>query len=266
MTILGEAPTVSETVVMIQVLEYEELVTFIKKFHEEQGHASIGTTMHDASRKFWHPESILAAYEVIQTCRSCQLMKPPDSIIGNFTPIQPAPPLTRWGIDHTSIGPQTLLHAIEYATGWLESRLVTATDFQNTLPLLMHIINNFGAPKQLIGDNAGFFSGVEARQFYSKHGIKVTHIRPMRPQTTGKAEQANGVLKAILARIFLENSSISLHTLFTAQTQYIIDVYHLIGIVPISFSLALSHPDKNLFIRSILGKLRRRKNRIGQEN
>lgn len=131
-------------------------------------------------------------------------MSPPDLSLGDLRPIQPAPPLTRWGIDHTQVGPKILLNAVEYATGWLESRIVPNADFANTVPLLLHIIHTFGTPKQVISDNAGCFSGTEAKQFQRDHGFTATHTSAGRPQANGKVEQANGVLKKILARTILD--------------------------------------------------------------
>ena len=78
----------------------------------------------------------------------------------------------------------------------------------------MHIIHCFGAPKQFISDNAGSFSGHEALQFYAQHGIRVTHTTPMRPQGNGKVDKANGVLKAILARILLDGPQTPLTYIF----------------------------------------------------
>ncbi|KAI0994299.1 hypothetical protein K3495_g13883 [Podosphaera aphanis] len=137
-------------------------------------------------------------------------MKPPDPSLGNLTPLQPAPPLTRWGIDHTQVGPKVLLNAIEYATGWLESRLVPNANFANTVPLLLHIIQTFGTPKQVISDNAGCFSGIEAQTFQTAHNLSFTRTTPARPRSNGKVEQANGVLKSILIRILLDNTTLEL--------------------------------------------------------
>lgn len=69
----------------------------------------------------------------------------------------------------------------------------------------MYIINYFGAPKQLISDNAGCFTGLDAEKFHSGHGINVTNTTPGRALGNGKDEQANGVLKGILAQIILDN-------------------------------------------------------------
>ncbi|POS82548.1 hypothetical protein EPUL_005935, partial [Erysiphe pulchra] len=218
---IGDPPEPPGAIILFKVLEYEDLISTVKLLHENLGHASVGTTMREASLRYWHPELILAIYEVIRNCRSCQLMKPPDPSLGNLRPIQPAPPLTRWGMDHTQIGQKILLNAIEYATGWLESRIVPNANFENTVPLLLFIFHTFGKPKQIISDNAGCFSGNEAKRFQEKHNFTMAHTTPNRPQGNGKVEQANGILKGILARLILDNRDVPLkRSLMQAVTIY----------------------------------------------
>ena len=151
---IGDPPSQPGTIILLEVLEYEDLVQCMTQIHEHLGHASVGTTTRNASLKYWHPDLILAVHEAVPTCTSCQLMSRPDPSLGDLRPIQPAPPLTRWGIDHTQVGHKILLNAVEYATGRLESRIVPNADFVNTVPLLLFIVNTFGAPRQLISDNA----------------------------------------------------------------------------------------------------------------
>lgn len=139
---------------LLEVLEYGDLLDTVKKTHESQGHASVGTILRKASQNHWHPELILGTHEAICNCRSCQPMMSPDQSLGILRPIQPTPPLTRWGVNHTLIGQTILLNAVEYATGWLEPRLVSNADFTNTLSLLLYIIQKFGTPRQTITDNA----------------------------------------------------------------------------------------------------------------
>ncbi|KAI0998003.1 hypothetical protein K3495_g10186 [Podosphaera aphanis] len=137
-------------------------------------------------------------------------MKPPDLSLGNLTPLQPAPSLTRWGIDHIQVGPKVLLNAIEYATGWLEPRLVPNADFANIVPLLLYKIQTFGKPKQVISDNACCFNGIDVQTFQTAHSLSFTRTTPAKPRSNGKVEQANCVLKSILIRILLDNSTLEL--------------------------------------------------------
>ena len=211
-TNVGDPPQPIGSIICLEVLEYEDLISKMKKLHEDQGHSSVGTTLRKADQRYWHPELTLAIYEVIRTCRSCQLMRPPDQSLGNLRPIQPPPPLTRWGIDHTYVGSEILLNAVEYATGWIESRIVPSADFKCTVPLLLYIFQTFGTPKQIISDNANCFLGIEAQEFQRKHKFTMSHTTPNRPQSNGKVEQVNGILKGILVRSILDNPSIPLPT------------------------------------------------------
>ncbi|KAI1007595.1 hypothetical protein K3495_g625 [Podosphaera aphanis] len=78
------------------------------------------------------------------------------------------------------------------------------------MPLLLYIIRNFGTPKQIVNDNANCFTGIEVRQFQAKYGLAVTHITPVRPQSNGKVEKVNGVLKSILTRVLLDTPNLKL--------------------------------------------------------
>lgn len=97
------------------------------------------------------------------------------------------------------MGQKILLNAIEYATGWLESRIVLNTNFENTIPLSLYIFHTFGKLKQIISDNAGCFAINEAKRFQEKHHFTIAHTTPIQPQGNGKVEQANSILKGILA-------------------------------------------------------------------
>lgn len=74
-------------------------------------------------------------------------MKPPGLTLGNLRPIQPMPFLTRWGIDHIQVGKNILLNAVESASGWLESRIVTNAGLKCTVPSLLYIFQTFSATK-----------------------------------------------------------------------------------------------------------------------
>ena len=149
--------------IFFEILEYEDLLKTMKLLHEVQGHAPVETTLRSASQRYWHPEITLVVYEVLRNCRQYQLMKPPDPSLGNLRPIQPPPPLSRWGIDHTQVSQKILLNAVEYATGWLESRIVLNADFECTVPLL-YIFKTFGTPNQIISDNANSFTENKAKE------------------------------------------------------------------------------------------------------
>lgn len=195
----------SESLLMLKIPEYEDLVNLSAQIHQRLGHASIGTTIRELSAEYWHPELILASHEAVRTCKNCQLMQRPDPTLGYFQPITPAPPLTRWGIDFT--GPLfglNLLNAIEYTTGWLSSAWTTGLSFQDTIPLTDRMKYQFGSPKELISDNALCFQSKESLEHHGKNGTKVHRTTPYRPRANGKVEQANGKIKAIIIKLVMD--------------------------------------------------------------
>lgn len=96
------------------------------------------------------------------------------------------------------------LNVVEYATGWLESRIVSNSNFSTSVPLFLHIFHTFGIPKQIISDDANCFRRDETKQFQRHYRFIWSHKTPARPQRNGKVEQANGILKGILIRIILD--------------------------------------------------------------
>ena len=209
----GDPPGPFGKAILLEVVDYDVLLKRLRDAHESQGHGTIGVTVTAVSRQTWHPELLLAAHEVIRTCSQCQLLKAPDKTLPTLHPIVPAPPLTRWGIDHTSFEGQQILNAIEYSTGWLVSQLVNTTSFQDSLPLLSFVVAQFDAPREWISDNAGAFTGTGADAWHKAMGSTVRPTTPYRPRGNGRVERANGVLKSILGRIRLQFPADSLRAL-----------------------------------------------------
>lgn len=198
---LRKRPDEVGALVMLKVPEIEDLTLEATKTHERLGHASIGTTMRELSDIYWHPELIIAAREATRTCKQFQLMKPPDKSLPNLMPITPAKPFTRRAIDFTGpIFGSMLLNAIEYSTGWLVNRWINGLTFKDTIPLYTFIKCQFGAPTEMISDNAGAFQSAEAVAWHKTNGTKTHSITPNRPRGNGKIEQANGKIKSIIIK------------------------------------------------------------------
>ncbi|KAI0995372.1 hypothetical protein K3495_g12810, partial [Podosphaera aphanis] len=180
-TTIGEPPTKPGAITMLKIIEYEALVIEASNIHTQLGHASIGTSLRELQQRFWHPNISLAANEAVRLCKTCQLMKKPDPSPPNLTPISPPQPLTRWAIDHTGPGGPNhhlLLNAIEYATGWLVSRVVPSTKFEHIFPLFLYIENTFGTPKEYISDNHNAFVGEAASKWHKARGTTAIKITP----------------------------------------------------------------------------------------
>ena len=101
---VGDPPGPSGSIVMLQILEYDELFSKARLIHSKLGHATIGLTQRYILERFWHPDIMLAVNEAVRSCHSCQLMNIPDPTLPNLMPIRPSQPLTRWALDHTGPG------------------------------------------------------------------------------------------------------------------------------------------------------------------
>ena len=195
---------------LLRIPTYAELLVDASKIHRDQGHCSIGTVIRALDDMVWHPDLILAAQEAISSCPYCQLMKRPDPTPQHLTPISPPPPLQRWAIDHTGpIAGWQMLNAIEYVTGWAESTWVADTTSQTTVNQLERIRQRFGPMRELVSDNAGAFRGPETDAWRARHGVRLLPATPAHPRTNGRVERYNGIIKNILAKLALDDPTMS---------------------------------------------------------
>jgi hypothetical protein len=149
----------------------------MKKLHVDRGHFTVGSTLREALKGFWHPEITLAAQQVIAECTECQLMKSPHPALPDLKQIAPQPPLTRWAIDLTAVDSVPILVAIEYVTGWVEAEVMPNQQFGSTLPLLTRIVDIFGTPREWISDNAGCFAGEQALGWHKlENALSTVHF------------------------------------------------------------------------------------------
>jgi transposase InsO family protein len=209
--------------VLLKVPVYTELVVAGSKLHRQHGHCSAGTVIRELSTRWWHPELSLAAYEAIQHCPQCQLMKKPDPTPQGLLPIAPSAPLARWAVDHTGpVGGYKLLNAIEYATGWAESFAVPDEKADTTLRYLEALRVRFGPLKELVSDNGTAFINDTVMPWLQQHGIRHIRTTPAYPRTNGRVERFNGVLKEIINKTALDFPQQS----FTATLQHSLYIYN----------------------------------------
>lgn len=181
-----------------QVLDYDVLLQEAIILHEQIGHATAGILLAELHKKYWHPDMILIAQEVIRTCQRCQLMLAPNIPSLPLQPIPPAQPLQRWGIDFTGpIAGYTMLNAIDYATGYGISQLCLIADHKTVINFIDNLIHIFGIPAEIISDNGSAFVSNDTRIFLSKHKIKYHQATPYHPRTNGRCEKFNGIIKKI---------------------------------------------------------------------
>lgn len=188
------------------LLEIENDVTLLEiaeELHRKLGHGSAAVVKRELDRRYWHPSLTLVAQESLRRCSNCTLRLPQSTIGQTIEPIPPTAPFARWGLDFTgpcSIGNDRrhILNAIDYATSWAYSISTTNATARDVITILSTIINLHGAPREIVTDNGAQFISHEVTSYLKPHNIIHRKTTPYHPQSNGRCERFNGVLKQIL--------------------------------------------------------------------
>ena len=113
-----------------------------------------------------------------------------------------------WQIDFTHVpGHRTfryMLVCVDTFSGWVEA-FPTAREAADTVAnTLLHLIPQFGLPNFIQSDNGPAFVSQITQQIGEALNISWHLHVPYRPQSSGKVEQAKGILKAHLTRLTAE--------------------------------------------------------------
>lgn len=116
-------------------------------------------------------------------------------------------PFEKWGIDFvgpiysTSRGYHYILVCIDYVTKWAEVKaLLVAREEKVADFLYKHILQRFGAPREIVSDQGPQFMSAMMRDFM--HIYKMTHRKysPYHPQANGQVEVTNRELENIIRK------------------------------------------------------------------
>ncbi|KAI1000484.1 hypothetical protein K3495_g7710 [Podosphaera aphanis] len=230
----------------LKIHHYDKLVIKLINLHENLAHCPIGTLIRESRRNLWHPDIVLAAQEAFKTCPRCQLMTKPVNIHdqGTLHPVQAPMPFTRWGIDHT--GPVQhndqsayLCTAIDHGTSYAMALLTRSPNTSSCVELTRQIYVLFGL-KQLITDNGQAFLSGEMSSFCKEREIEQRITKPYRPQTNGKVERFNGIIKTIFHAISSINQKRSMQWVLDQTLSTYNRRPNLTGYAPIFLALGIS--------------------------
>jgi len=190
---------------LLLVPSYPELVDVAKQKHLKQGHCKVGVLQRHIADDYWHPDMLLATHEAIRTCPQCQVMCSHQRLAEPLTPIAPARPLQRWGIDFTGpISGFYILAAIDYATGYVEAVWTTTANQDAVCEMIERLVARYSSPAEMISDNGTAFTGQRTVALVNHYSIKWLFTSPSNPRTNGRVERLNDQLKSLMKRIALE--------------------------------------------------------------
>lgn len=158
---------------------------------------------------FW-PTMRKDCEEFVQRCRSCQVHgkgnhRPTTDMIPVLSPC----PFFQWGIDIVGQFPKSkgqakfIIVAVDYATKWVEAKLVAKIREKETVEFLMEsIIFRFGIPRIIVTDNGTQFVGETFTNALAQ--LKIKHIKSSvaYPQANRQVEVYNRtILQGLKKRV-----------------------------------------------------------------
>ena len=163
---------------------------------------------------------------------------------GTLHPVQAPMPFTRWGMDHT--GPIRhnnqsfhLCTAIDHGTSYAMALLTKSPNSASCIELIRQIHLLFGI-KQLITDNGQAFLSTEMSSFCKEKKIEQNFTKPYRPETNGKVERFNGIIKTIFYAISSINQSRSIQWVLDQSLSTYNRRPNLTGYAPIYLALGIT--------------------------
>ncbi|KAK1346493.1 LOW QUALITY PROTEIN: hypothetical protein QTO34_000349 [Cnephaeus nilssonii] len=153
-------------------------------------------------------EAVTSAFS---SCSTCAAVSPQGGMRPNFPTHQMREHLSGqdWQVDFTHMPAHKktkyLLTMVDTLTGWVEAfptRKETAEVVAETL--ITHIIPRFDLPTSIQSDNGPAFISRVVQQVSTSLGISWKLHIPYHPQSSGKVERVNGLLKDHLTKLSLE--------------------------------------------------------------
>lgn len=196
---------------LITVLNRDDFTALARSVHNKH-HGSIRVTDHLVLLTAWSPDHLIIITNIVRSCSHCQVRASFHHVNREFTPLEPLPCFSRWGLDfigpiNQGEGPRYALNAIEYVSGLMYSFPCHSPNADTAINLVKLILQVHLKPSTIVCDNGAAFVSQKFLTWCQDHHIRVNYSSSYHPIANGKIEKANGLLKKII--IGLTNSDLS---------------------------------------------------------
>ena len=175
----------------------------LKSIHDGQNHPGTRKTLELIASRYWWPNRDDEVRTYVKTCRTCQLVKPPNEAThGHLHPIPtPDAPNIVWALDTIVIGPAAKGSAKKYAITAVDhhSRYRWAVAVKNNttqavITFMNRLFESVGKPKTILVDNGSNYTSKHLRRYLNDRQIRIVFSPPYRPEANGLCEKTNDSL------------------------------------------------------------------------
>jgi hypothetical protein len=187
------------------VCKLEEQQRLIREFHDTAwaGHRGVWATFAKLKEKYWWPGFYKDVATYVETCKDCQIY----SNVRHRDELHPTYPLAmhyKWMVDIVTMPMgqsqmKYLVLAREDLTNQVEGRALRSKQTAAVCKFLLEdIICRYGCVGKIIADR-GELDANEAKEFFSRMGVKLSLTTAYNPEANGKVERGHGpIVKALV--------------------------------------------------------------------
>ena len=188
--------------VVCKLVDRQKLMS---EFHDSvfAGHRGIWATFAKLKEKYWWPGIYKDVAAYVETCKECQMF----SNIRHRDELHPTYPLAmhyKWMVDIVMMPMgrwqmRYLVLAREDLTNQVEGRALRTKETSSVCKFLLEdVICRYGCVGKIVADR-GELDANEAREFFSRMGIKLSLTMAYNPEANGKVERGHGpIVKALV--------------------------------------------------------------------
>lgn len=167
-----------------------------------QGHRGYSETLRALSQRFWWPRMNRDVKDFVLTCTPCRRAKLTARRLGELQPIIVAEPFHTWSMDFVGPFPKStagntyvMTMVDQFTRRPIFEPLTAITAETASEALYRRLITQYGCPQRILTDRGSQFTAHLFRNAAKLFGVKQLFTTAYHPQSNGKTERLNRVLK-----------------------------------------------------------------------
>ena len=184
---------------IVPVLPASLLGRVLEWLHEAHGHAGMPKMLESFRRALYHKGIGPIIKRYTKECVWCMSTKPGAHGHPPIAGVRMDAPNDAWTMDYFVINGTSVLNVVDIFSNFTMACTTVDQTAATTIKALEKCCCTYGVPVRIIADNGPHFTAASMRAWCAAAGIDLRHGVPRHPQSQGRVERSNGVLKRIMA-------------------------------------------------------------------